>query len=152
MKILVCTDGSNYSQRALEKAAIIAEGCNVDQVAIIHVIDEKMNLTALPWGDDYRPPEKARENQRLLLEENKKEANRILQEAQQFLEEKHINTRTILKEGHPADTIVQVGCDEEFDIIAIGSRGRSGLEKIFPGSVSSAVIQEAKNCSVLTVK
>lgn len=41
MKILVCTDGSEHSQKALEKAAIIAEGCNVDEVAIIHVYDEK---------------------------------------------------------------------------------------------------------------
>lgn len=29
MKILVCTDGSEQSQKMLEKALVIAKGCNV---------------------------------------------------------------------------------------------------------------------------
>ena len=37
MKILVCTDGSEESKKALEKASIIAKGCNVNEVAVIHV-------------------------------------------------------------------------------------------------------------------
>ncbi len=152
MKILVCTDGSEHSQKALEKAAIIAEGCNVDEAAIIHVYDEKLNLSALPWGEGYAPSQEDMEKFREILEENKNEGNKILQKAQQFFDAKNIQARTILKEGHPADTIVKTGCDEGFDIIAIGSRGRSGLQKVFLGSVSSAVVQEAENCSVLTVK
>ncbi len=152
MKILVCTDGSEHSQKALEKAAVIAEGCNVEDVAIIHVYDEKVNLSALPWGEGAAPTQKDMEKFREVLAENKKEAKKILQEAQQYFEEKNIKARTILKEGHPADTIVKTGSDEGFDIIVIGSRGRSGLQKVFLGSVSSAVVQESKDCSVLTVK
>ena len=57
MKILVCTDGSEQSQKALEKAAEIAVGCNANEVAIIHVYDEKLNLSALPWGEGYVPTE-----------------------------------------------------------------------------------------------
>ncbi|MFO7953120.1 MAG: universal stress protein [Bacillota bacterium] len=152
MKILVCTDGSEHSQKALEKAAIIAEGCNVDETAIIHVYDEKLNLSALPWGEGYGPTQEDMEKFRELLEKNKNEGNKILQEAQQVFKEKNIQARTILKEGHPVDTIVKTSCDEGFDIIVIGSRGRSGLQKMFLGSVSSAVVQEAENCSVLTVK
>ncbi len=152
MKILVCTDGSDHSKKALEKAAVIAEGCNAHDVAIIHVYDEKLNLSALPWGEGYAPTEKDMEEFRRILEKNKNEGNKILQEGQKFFEEKNIKARTILKEGHPADTIVKVGCEEGFDIIVIGSRGRSGLQKVFLGSVSSAVVHESKNCSVLTVK
>jgi len=37
-------------------------------------------------------------------------------------------------------------------MIVLGSRGLGGLKKIFLGSVSNAVIQEAKDCSVLVVK
>ena len=37
MKILVCTDGSASGQKALEETAMIAQGCNVGEVAIIHV-------------------------------------------------------------------------------------------------------------------
>lgn len=152
MKILVCTDGSEHSQKALEKAVVIAEGCNVEDVAIIHVYDEKVNLSALPWGEGSAPTQKDMEKFREVLEENKNEAMKVLQEAQKYFEEKNIKARTILKEGHAADTIVKTASDEGFDIIVIGSRGRSGLQKVFLGSVSSAVVQESKNCSVLTVK
>ena len=152
MKILVCTDGSQHSQKALEKAVMIAEGCNVDEVAIIHVFDEKLNLSALPWGEGSAPTQKDMERFREALEENKNEANKILQEAQKYFEEKNIKTRTILKDGHPSDTIVKTAHNEGFDIIVIGSRGQSGLQKVFLGSVSSAVVQESENCSVLTVK
>lgn len=152
MKILVCTDGSDHSQKALEKAVMIAEGCNVEDVAIIHVHDEKVNLSALPWGEGAAPTQRDMEKFREVLKENKEEAQKILQEAQKYFEDKNIKARTILKEGHPADTIIKTGCDEEFDLIVIGSRGRSGLQKVFLGSVSSAVVQESKNCSVLTVK
>ncbi len=152
MKILVCTDGSEHSQKALEKAAVIAEGCNVEEVGIIHVYDEKVNLSALAWGEGGAPTQKDMGRFREVLEENKNEAKKILQEAKKFFDEKSIKARTILKEGHPADTIVKTGCDEGFDIIVIGSRGQSGLQKVFLGSVSSAVVQESKNCSVLTVK
>ncbi len=152
MKILVCTDGSMPSQKALEKAAIIAEGCNVDEAAIIHVYDERVNLSALPRGEAYAPTREDLERFREILEENKNEANKILEEAKKYFEEKNIKARIILKEGHPADTIVKTAREEGFDIIAIGSRGQSGLQKLFLGSVSSAVVQEAENCSVLTVK
>jgi len=30
MKILVCTDGSEHSQKAMEEASIIAKGCDAD--------------------------------------------------------------------------------------------------------------------------
>ncbi len=152
MKILVCTDGSQHSKKALEKAAILAEGCNVDEVGIIHVYDESVNLSALPRGEAYAPTEEDMKNFKTILEENKKEANKILEDAQDYLERKNIKARTILKEGRPADTIVKTASEDGFDTIVIGSRGRSGLQKIFLGSVSSAVVQESKNCSVLTVK
>ncbi len=37
MKLLVCVDGSANSQKAIDKAATIAEGLNFDEIAVIHV-------------------------------------------------------------------------------------------------------------------
>ena len=37
-------------------------------------------------------------------------------------------------------------------MIVIGGRGASGVQKLFLGSVSNAVIHEVKDCSVLIVK
>lgn len=39
MKILVCTDGSGQSQKAIEAAAKIACGCDDHEVAVVHVYE-----------------------------------------------------------------------------------------------------------------
>ncbi|MFU8794693.1 MAG: universal stress protein [Dethiobacteria bacterium] len=147
MKILVCTDGSEYSQKALKQASLIAEGCNIDEVAIIHVYENKQTESPLFISSD-----KQAELIRLVAEELQVERKKILEDALTFFKEKNIKPRTILKEGHPSHTIVSVAAEEGFDMIFIGSRGLSGLEKVFLGSVSNAVAQEAKNCSVVIVK
>lgn len=147
MKILICIDGSEHSQKALEKASVIAKGCNVNEVAIIYVY--KKNY---PLSISYEVSAQQVENIRLMMKEAAKEGKIILSEALKFIEGKNIKARTILKEGHPADTIVSVAREEGFDMIVIGSRGLGGLKKLFLGSVSNAIIQEVENCSVLIVK
>jgi len=145
LKILVCTDGSEKSQKALEKASLIAEGCNVNEVAIIHVY-EATTFHAEVYSKE------AMERHEQLQKERKKEGEKILQNALNFYEDKGIRARTILKEGHPAETIVEVGCNEGFDFIVVGSRGLGGLKKTILGSVSNAVVQQAEKCSVVVVR
>ena len=75
----------------------------------------------------------------------------MLLEAKKFFTEQIIEVKTIFKEGHPAQTIAEVANEEGYDMIVIGSRGLGGLKKLFLGSVSNAVLQEATT-SVLIVK
>ena len=147
MKILVCMDGSKYSQKALEEASVIVKGCNVNEVAIIHVYEKFDSFPISVEGNIEQT-----EINRLMLEEYRKKGEKILSEALKFIEGKNIKARTILKKGHPADTIISIAQEEGFDMIVIGSRGLGGLKKLFLGSVSNAIIQEVKNCSVLLVK
>jgi len=154
MKILACTDGSEHSQKALEAAAAIAEGPNVEEVAIIFVYDHRHD-SANPIifeGRSYQQIEQQKETFEKMKEEHKKERKKILKEALKLFKGKDVKTRSIYKEGHPSHAITKVAQEEGFDIIVIGSEGLSGLKKIFLGSISNAVLQEAKNCSVLLVK
>jgi len=152
VKILVCTDGSKQSQKALEKASLIADGCNVNEVAIIHVYEHKLDFSSLPMGDERTLTQEDMEKFRRIQEESKDESKKILEDALKHFKEKGINARTIFKEGHPAETIVEVGCGEEFDFIVIGSRGLGGLKKVLLGSVSNAVVQQAEKCTVVVVR
>jgi len=152
MKILACTDGSEHSQKALEKAALLAEGSkNIKEVAIIYVYDHRYD-TYMPYLGEGSFSTKEMENYQRMVDLHKEEMKNILSNASRFFKEKNIKTRIIYKEGHPAHNIVKVAQDEGFDIIVIASEGLSGLKKLFLGSVSNAVIQEAKECSVLLVK
>ena len=150
MKILVCTDGSKHSQKALEETVVIAKGCNVNEVAIIHVYERYVPRL---MSDEGIISDQEMASIRGMMEEHKQEeGKKILSEALKIIEGKNIKARTVLKQGHPADTIVSVAHEEGFDMIVIGSRGLSGLKKLFLGSVSNAIIQEVQNCSVLVVK
>lgn len=150
MKILICTDGSESSQRAMEEALVIAQGCNVEEVAIIHVHNPVLDAT-FPYHEAISAEQMRTFN--IMMEEQKKEREKLLSKSADFLKEKsNVKTRIILKEGHPSHVIVNVAKEEGFDMIVLGSRGLGGLKKFFLGSVSNAVVQEAENCSVLVVK
>lgn len=53
--------------------------------------------------------------------------------------------------GLPAAQIVELAKKEKVDLIAMGTRGRSGLERAILGSVADKVIRSAP-CPVLTVR
>jgi nucleotide-binding universal stress UspA family protein len=147
MKILVCADGSEHSKKALAQAALIAECNNIEEVAIIHVYEGGQSAAPL-----FVISEKQEELIKLVAEELSEERNLIISEALKAFENVDVKTRTIIKAGHPSHTIVSVAEKDGFDMIFIGSRGLSGLGKVFLGSVSNAVVQEAKNSSVVVVK
>lgn len=157
MKILACTDGSEQSKKALEKAALIAEGCKSEDVAVIYVYEEKLDFSYLPLFEvgavtrDDVTVEEIERFKKIKAEQDAAKEN-ILAEAAEIFENRGIKVRKILVQGHPAETIIAVAEEENFELIVIGSRGLGGLQKLILGSVSNAVLQEAKNCCVLTVK
>jgi nucleotide-binding universal stress UspA family protein len=55
--------------------------------------------------------------------------------------EKGITARTRLEYGSVVPTIIQVAEREEADLIAMASHGRSGISRVFYGSVTSGVMQ-----------
>ena len=62
-------------------------------------------------------------------------------------QEKHFknlaqSTRLFCLKGHPVSTIIDYAANHDFDLLVIGSKGRTGLKKLLMGSVSSAVVQE----------
>lgn len=141
MKMLVCIDGSESSQKAVKEAARIAENLKEVEINILNVYEE----SPLPA---YGVPD---EMQIQLLESKEKEGEEILQEAVKVFEAFDLKPKTILKRGHPSSTIIKIASENNFDLIVVGKRGLSGFKKFILGSVSNAVVQEAKT-NVLVVK
>lgn len=150
MKILVCVDGSKQSMKAVEEAVKIAGGCNVNEVAIIHVCQSKLDWSDIPYEGSVSREDM--ERFRKSLEQCNYENNeKVMSEAKEILEKNNIKVNAIFKEGQPAQAIADVANEEGYDMIVIGSRGLGGLKKLYLGSVSSAVLHEAKT-NVLVVK
>lgn len=61
------------------------------------------------------------------------------------------NSELEIVTGDPAEEIIRLANIYNADLIAIGSRGLTGVKRILQGSVSSQVVEDAP-CSVLVVK
>lgn len=134
-KILVATDGSEFSESALEYAIDLAKK-NYAKLFIVYVVP----LTALgsAWEDD-----KIRER---LVQEGKD----ILEKAKEKVREKGMMPEIILEEGIPSEKILEVAKEKNVDLIIMGSHGHTKLEKIIIGSVAERVIGGA-HCPVLVL-
>lgn len=61
------------------------------------------------------------------------------------------NIEEFILEGHPAERLIDTANEWQADLIIMGSHGRTGLNKLLMGSVSSAVLDHA-GCSVVIVR
>jgi nucleotide-binding universal stress UspA family protein len=59
------------------------------------------------------------------------------------------NTR--VEQGDPSHTIVTLADSDGYDLIAMGTHGRSGFAHLLLGSVAEKVVRRA-SCPVLTVR
>jgi nucleotide-binding universal stress UspA family protein len=145
-KILLPTDGSEYSEKAGEYAIWIADK-SFSQIIVLNVIDTSY-LRSIPQKD-----------LELSLEDQfKAEGNMAVQKFSEKLEEKecdgkckNIQIITLIKKGKPADEILKTIEEEEIDLVVMGASGKHGLNRLYPGSVTESVVRSAK-CPVFVVK
>ena len=146
MRILLATDGSDYSTAAVDE---IAERPfpKASEVRVLSVSELPTFPIAVPWaGVDFDDEvQKRSEAQALKVA---KTAERKLRAGKESAKLK-ISTRVV------AGSAKQVILDEaeafKADLIVLGSHGRGRIERFLLGSVSLAVVTHAK-CSVEIVR
>ena len=142
-KILVALDGSEHADHALDFALDIAEKFSANIVLL--------SVYQLPASCRYylEIPEDMQE----CREKHKAQYTKVLLEALKRVGEikPNLKVTTILIEGRPADVIVEIAQERNFDIIVMGSRGLGGIKEFILGSVSGRVADYA-TCPVLIVK
>ena len=129
-RILVPIDWSEPSKCAFEIGASLAHVHDA-QLVVLYVVP----LPTLIYGP---PPESYSEHMR-------EELGRLKPA------DPKLSVRHIMLEGDPAATILQVARENECDLIVMGTHGRTGLDRVFMGSVAEEVVRKAP-CLVLAVK
>ncbi|MCX8030409.1 MAG: universal stress protein [Thermodesulfovibrionales bacterium] len=137
-KILVAHDGSKASDKALKKAVELFINSNAS-LTVLSVVPE-LYLTELPEEDRNRIARTLEEETRQAMEKIRKS-----------LSGKSIDVKTVIRQGDPAEKILETAQKMKVDLIVTGSHGRHGAKKFLLGSVSSKVIDYSK-CPVLVVK
>jgi nucleotide-binding universal stress UspA family protein len=65
--------------------------------------------------------------------------------------DRHIEFQRFVKFGHPSEAILEFAKEHEIDLIVMGTHGRTGINRVLPGSVASAIMQAAP-CPVLAMR
>ena len=133
--LLVPTDGSPYSSSSTEKAFNLA-GVYGGKVKILSIVDVTEEFqTQAPDAVDGLVTQ----------------ARQYVTEAGRKAEEKGVNAECFVREGESYRVITDMAGKQAADMIVMGSHGRTGVKRIFMGSVTEKVIGHAP-CPVLVVK
>jgi nucleotide-binding universal stress UspA family protein len=137
MKVLVATDGSEHSMKAVARALELAEKQGA-QVTL-------MSVSYYDRGDlDEMPP--------FVQDKLEAEAKAALQKAKAVFDAKGVKAETVLLTGLvPANLIIRKAQEGSFDRIILGSTGMSGLDKVLMGSTAAKVVAHAP-CEVTIVR
>ena len=85
------------------------------------------------------------------VEQQEQFYKRVAEEAAARLRGAGLVARGIMKRGDPRIVLEETARSEQADLVVVGTHGRSGIKKLFLGSVADHVVTHAP-CPVLVVK
>lgn len=131
--ILVPLDGSRRAEAIMPHAKTLAT-CFGAKVIILQVVEPAY----IPSDPASYLPELESE----LNEHRKREAENYLQSWKQRLSSQEIEAEVKVEMGPIVETIIKVSQEENVDLIAMASHGRSGFSRVIYGSVANGVLQK----------
>jgi universal stress protein A len=141
-RILVATDFSPASRPAFRTALDLARAQR-GRLAIVHVLP-----SVAPMGvEGYVSARMYEEMEASVRRWAQKRLDRLVAEARSV----RVAAWPLLLEGAAHEAIARAVRSERADVVVIGTHGRTGLERVFVGSVAARVIGTAP-CPVLTVR
>jgi nucleotide-binding universal stress UspA family protein len=136
-KILIPTDGSDYTKTAIDRGLEIAKGVGAE-VTAMYVVDQTSFINF--------PMDSTVVSVYSLLEKEGKDAVAYVVETGEKL---GVKVHTRIEEGSPARKILDASKD--YDLIVMGTLGRTGVSKLLLGSVAEKVVRFA-DCPVMVVR
>ena len=136
-KILAALCLSDKSPRVYDHAAQLAKAFDVELVVLnvlnVRSVQDVTVIESMGYNvhsDDYSKNVKT---DRLKQIQNIIDASDI----------KGINTRTMVRVGHPAEMILKVIDEEKVDLVVIGVVGQSNVSHFFVGSVAEKIFRHS---------
>ena len=134
--IMAPLDGSELAECVLPHVEAIAAGCNVTTVTLVMVVPP---LHMYGGAETRISPE-----ERKHLEEDSVEvATGYLEEKAQLLRDKGVLVEVKVLFGNILDELVDYINQNGVDLIIIATHGRSGVSRLFLGSVADRLLRQA---------
>jgi nucleotide-binding universal stress UspA family protein len=131
-KILIPTDGSHGAQAAIEHGLEIAQQYEAT-VHALYVVDTRVSRSGP------------------LLEALRQEGRNAVRELEVTGTQAGLDVTTEIGEGVPHEEILQYITTRGIDLVVMGTKGRSGVDRVLMGSVAERVVRHSP-VPVLTVR
>jgi nucleotide-binding universal stress UspA family protein len=142
-RILHPSDFSKASGAAFTKALELAKANGADLV-LLHVLAPPLPLMA---GDGYVSPQVYEDLDKSARAYASKELAGLVAKAKKA----GVRANAVLRDGVAHEQIIRAARSPKADMIVIGTHGRTGLAKLFLGSVAGRVVSTA-TCPVMTIR
>lgn len=131
-RILVPLDGSKLSEAVLPHVEEIAKGLNCE-IVLLHVVPLPVPVFDTPASPfDHN-----------LLRDQENEAKRYLKEMCAKLELEEARVTYLVREGDVTQVILETAQDQQADLIAMSTHGRSGAMRWLLGSVTDRIVRNS---------
>ncbi len=143
-KILVPTDFSEYSDKALRQALDIALQYKA-KVFVLHVVHEQITQCVYDYCLSAAEVQRAEEQLMAAAKQN------LEKQLAKVPAAKEVELTADVRKGIPSEEILNEEQEKGIDLIVIASLGQTGLSKYLIGSIARNVLKGAK-CPVLLTK
>ncbi|HLY03559.1 MAG TPA: universal stress protein [Candidatus Cybelea sp.] len=132
--ILVALDGSDCSHKALGMAVQLAkeQGARCTVCTVVDIVSAATSMT-FATGDVVNE----------WIATLNEDARQIESEAMARYANSGVTLETRVLEGYPSSALIDVAKNTGADLIVMGSHGRTGLKRLWLGSVAESVVREA---------
>jgi nucleotide-binding universal stress UspA family protein len=141
-RILHPSDFSRASGGAFAKAVQLAVD-NRAELLLVHVFTLPLQMV----GEAYIPPDAYAKIEASTRAWAKNGLDKLIGKARRA----GVRARALVLEGPPHDRIARAARAHRADLIVMGTHGRTGLARLFLGSVAARVLSTA-TCPVMTVR
>jgi nucleotide-binding universal stress UspA family protein len=150
MKLLLATDGSPDAQAAVDFLQAV-ELPPSSQITILHIVQKHVYETEQALTADSKNETEFAKLAEELLEVRGREGAKLLENTRMALSSYGLPIQERLVFGNPAAEILKTARYMRADLIVMGSRGSTGVKRMFLGSVSNKVVHSA-GCSVAVIR
>ena len=134
--ILLPTDGSEHAEAAFDQAIDLAQKYDAN-LHILYVADVRVDSSFNMWPN--------------MVQELRKVGTEVTQNIAERAEKSGIKPEKTVELGIPYREINNYVRENDIDLITMGTRGKTGLDRLLIGSVTEKIIRTS-TADVLTVK
>ncbi|EMI56060.1 universal stress protein [Rhodopirellula sallentina] len=138
--ILLATDGSSAANDAARFLAHLPhdERIELTVVTVLHVPGAQRSYLSGDWYSTC-------------LDGEREVAEAAFRSVEEKFSGANVVLKHIMREGHPAETIIEVAKEVKPELLVLGATGHSGIARVLLGSTSDYVATHAP-CSVLVIR